>query len=216
MDDCSTFQMSLKKLYVVKTPAPWEGAGTNCRPRPPSALIVALCPCRPVCSLQVSSFPSPRTRSRTHTWATCVGACPGGWTMQEVSPTELFPFGMSLFNFRVLLFLCEWNVRNEFHRVIFQALTGLCHLSLDHEFAFGFLPCLGFWPIPLSASNFTSQYSLWWRSRLPGVTCNFEAWRDFFSGLCFLLFLKPQVSWILSLEQRWFAINPVGIIYFCL
>lgn len=80
------------------------------------------------------------------------------------------PFGMSLFNFRVLLFLCEWNVRNESHRVISQALTGLCHLSLDHVFTFGFLPCLGFWPIPLSPGNFTSQCSLWWRSLLPGVT----------------------------------------------
>lgn len=135
----------------------------------PPRLWLCLSPCWLLCSLPVSSFPSART------WATWVGVCPGGWTMQEVSPTEVFPFGMSLFNFRVLLFLCEWNVRNEFHHVIFQALTGLCHLSLDHEFAFGFLPCLGFWPIPLSASNFTSQYSLWWRSRLPSVTCNFEA-----------------------------------------
>lgn len=80
--------------------------------------------------------------------------------MQEVSPAEVFPFRMSLFNFRVLLFLCEGNVRNEFHGVISQALTGLCHLSLDRGFTFGFLPCLGFRPIPLNPGNFTSQYSL--------------------------------------------------------
>ena len=139
----------------------WEGAGMNCHPHP-SGLWLWLSLLVGFSALSLSP-PSllPAPHSHTHTWATRVGACPGGWTMQEVSPTEVFPFGMSLFNFRVLLFLCEWNVRNEFYRVIFQALTGLCHLSLDHDFAFGFLPCLGFWPIPLSASNFTSQYSLW-------------------------------------------------------
>lgn len=127
-----------------------------------------------LCSLPISSCPSlSPPPPPPHTWAignSGLGVCPGACTMQEVSSTEGFPFRMSLFNFRVLLFSCEWNVRNEFHHVISQALTGFCHLSLDRGFTFGFLPCFGFWPIPLSPGNFTSQCSLWWRSLLPGVT----------------------------------------------
>lgn len=69
MDDCSTFQMSLKKTsYVVTTQVLWEGAGMNCHPHSRLALIVPLSPsCWLLCSLPVSSFPSPCTPfSHTH------------------------------------------------------------------------------------------------------------------------------------------------------
>lgn len=194
-----------------------EQKWTNCHLSPPSSL------CRDIgfhflCSLPIFSFPSVLPPlPPTHTWAiwnSGLGVYPGGWTMQEVSSVEVFPFGMSLFNFRVLLFLCEWNVRKKFHHVISQALTGLCHLSLDRGFTFGSLPCLGFWPIPLSPGNFTSQYSLRWALLLPSVTF-VTLGKEVISLIdCLLLFLKPQVSWILSLVQCWLVINLVCIIYF--
>lgn len=62
MDDCSTFQMSLKKLCVV--PAPWEGAGANCRPRPPSAVTVALSLLASLLSPSPSLLPAPEL----HQW----------------------------------------------------------------------------------------------------------------------------------------------------
>lgn len=159
----------------MKVQVLWEGVEMICHRILPLLRYWLSSPsCSFLCSLH--SHPPPTSSPRPPpTWTVWnsgseILVCLGGWTMQGASSVEVFPFRMSLFNFRVLLFLCEWNVRNEFHRVISLALTGLCHLSLDHGFTFGFLPCAGFWPISLSRGNFTSQYSFRWRSLLPGAT----------------------------------------------
>jgi hypothetical protein len=165
--------------------------------------------------LLLSVLPPP-TFSYTHLsnmkfWIGCMP-----WRLNYARSVILggVPFRMSLFNFRVLLFLCERNVRNEFHCVISPALTGLCHLSLDGGFTFGFLPCLGFWPIPLSPGNFTSQYSLRWMALLQEWLITLGNAVISFIGIAYYYFLRTQVSWILSLEQCWFVINPMCI-YFC-
>lgn len=130
------------------------------------------------------SLPSPclpsspaRCPPPTHTWAevwnSSSSVCPGGWTMQEVSSAEVFPFWMSLFDFRVLLFLCEWNVRNEFHHVISQAAAGLWRLSSNQGFYL--------WS-PAMFRVLTYPFEPWW-SYLPLNTPEVEgsvARRDFF------------------------------------
>lgn len=134
--------------------------------------------------------------------------------MQEVSSVEVFPFWMSLFNFRVLLFLCEWNVRNEFHHVISQAPAGLWRLSSNHGFYL--------WS-PAMFRVLTYPFEPWWfylsihlkcRALLPGMTSLASEERgDFFPGFYLLLFLRHEVSQILSLEHCWFVINPVCIYF---
>lgn len=167
-----------KKFSEVKTQVLWDEGTVTLTP---SSLCLALSSLplsgsKSLCPLP--ALPPPlRSPSPTHTWAVVWNSswsvCPGGWTMQEVSPAEVFPFRMSLFNLRVLLFLCEWNVRNEFHRVISRAAAGLWRLSSNQ----GFYP----WS-PAMFRVLTYPFEHWWsylsihrkwRALLPGVTSSF-------------------------------------------
>lgn len=160
----------------MKAKVLWEGEEMNCHCvlpllrywHSPSCWLLQLSP----------NFlhPFPQTPlPPTHSWAICNsgwGVCTP-WRLNYARSIILrgvcvCVFAVSLSHFRVLLFLCEWNVRNEFHRVISQALTGLCHLSLDRGFNFGFLPCLdlSLWvpvilPLNVASSDGSLCYQVW-------------------------------------------------------